>query len=555
MSSASEPATVHPADTAATIAGLLSKGARDYPGRTALVVDSDRETYADLLASSLNVARGLVGLGLEPGNRLGIVMHNSLDLLHLLFGCSLARVVAVPMNNRLSPRELAYIMGNAGLAAVAVGDHAGEAVDLVARVTEALPGLETAGSGKQGSSNAVPSIRRTILFGDRRAPGFVNEDVIATAGTGIDGDEVLAAAMQADPEDPYIMLYTSGTTANPKGCVLPFRSIVQTGVVVGRLNFEISSQDRLWNPLPMFHVSAQAPLAGVLDAGGCYISTLHFDGSTALAQIESERATILFPAYPAIMQPLINDPEKSVTALATVRAVLNVGPPDLLRKFQNALPDHAVQVSCYGSTETGGIPVMGRVTDPLTDRLTSGKPLDGIGLEIRDLVTDEVVPTGEEGAIWIKGYDLFQGYWNDPQKTAEVHDEDGWFNTGDLGKVDQTGNMTYMGRAKDMLKVGGENVASVEIESYLVTHPAVVLAAVVAKPDERLDEVPVAFVEVTPDAVVTMEELIEYCRKGLARFKVPREIHCVTEWPMSTTKIQKFKLKDRLEAGEFSARG
>lgn len=534
-----------------TIVDLLTKGERDYGDRTALVVDSDRATYAELLDASLDVARGLIGLGLRPGDRLGIIMHNSLDLLHVLFGCSLARVVAVPVNNRLSPRELAYIMGDAEMVALAVGDHAREAVDLVARVTDALPGLEAASPGEQGYSERVPSLCHTVLFGERNAAGFVNSSVLGDAARRVSRDDALAVATQVEPEDPYMMLYTSGTTANPKGCVLPFRSIIKTGVAVGRHNFQITGEDRLWNPLPMFHVSAQAPLTGVLDAGACYISTLHFDGSTALSQIQSECATILFPAYPAIMQPLISDLEKSATALATVRAVLNVGPPDLLEKFQGALPPGAIQVSCYGSTESGGIAVMGRVTDPLEDRLTSGRPLEGISVEIRDMDTGEVSPTGEKGAIWLRGYNLFQRYWNDPEKTADVHDSDGWFSTGDLGKVDERGNLTFMGRAKDMLKVGGENVASVEIESYLVTHPDVVLAAVVGKDDPRLDEVPVAFVELTPIATATTEELIEYCRKGLARFKVPREIHRVTEWPMSTTKIQKFRLKERLDAGEF----
>ncbi|MEU6573418.1 class I adenylate-forming enzyme family protein [Streptomyces sp. NPDC046805] len=536
-----------------TIVGLLSKGAREFADRTALVVDEDRETYAGLLDSALHVARALSGLGIQPGDRVGIVMHNSLDLLHVLFGCSLARAIAVPVNNRLSARELAYIVNDSGMSALFVGDHAREAVDLAGRVAEALPGLSDAPAGAQGSSAAVPGLKHVFLLGERELPGFSTRSALLECATGINAAELLDDAKTAGPEDPYMMLYTSGTTANPKGCVLPFRSIVKTGIAVGRLNFEVTTEDRLWNPLPMFHVSAQAPLTGVLDAGGCYISTVHFDGDAALAQIEAERATVLFPAYPAIMQPLINDPAKSAAALAKVRAVLNVGPPDLLEKFQAALPDHAVHVSCYGSTECGGIAVMGRVTDPLADRLTSGKPLEGVELEIRELYTDEPMPTGEKGAIWIKGYNLFQRYWNDEAKTAEVYDTDGWFNTGDLGKVDANGNMTFMGRAKDMLKVGGENVAAVEIESYLVTHPDVVMAAVVGKDDARLDEVPVAFVELASGAATSQDELIDYCRAGLAKFKVPREVHAITKWPMSTTKIQKFKLKEMLDAGKFDA--
>ncbi|MGW0630571.1 class I adenylate-forming enzyme family protein [Streptomyces sp. NPDC002758] len=529
-----------------TIVQLLRNGARRYSDRTALVVDNDRETYEELLQSALDVARGLIGLGVVPGDRVGIVMHNSLDLLHVLFGCSLARATAVPVNNRLSPRELRYIIEDSGMSALFVGDHAGESVDLAARVTEALPGLDKAAAGEQGRIDALPELRHTVLLGGRAAPGFIERSALEAAAEKVDGEAVLDSAATVDPEDPYMMLYTSGTTANPKGCVLPFRSIIKTGIAVGRQYFELTADDRLWNPLPMFHVSAQAPLTGVLDAGGSYISTLHFDGTTALAQIEAEQVTVLYPAYPALMQPLIKDREKSATALRAVRAVLNVGPPDLLEKYQKALPEAAIQVSCYGSTECGGVAVMGRVTDPLAGRLTSGKPLEGVELEIRDLFTNEPVSPGDKGAIWLRGYNLFQRYWNDEEKTSEVYDAAGWFNTGDLGRQDEHGNLTFLGRAKDMLKVGGENVACVEIETYLLTHPAVVMAAVVGKAHPRLDEVPVAFVELTPGMSPSPDELIEHCRRGLAKFKVPREIHLVTEWPMSATKIQKFKLLERL---------
>jgi len=537
-----------------TILDLLVRGVRDSPNRTALVIDDARETYAELFASSVKVARGLLGLGVRPGDRVGIVMQNSLDLLHVLFGSSIARTTAVPLNIRLAPRELNYIITDSGMAAIVVGDHAGEHVDLAGRVSQALPGLSDAAVGEQGTSESAPQLKHAILVGGRTAPGFVSWESLLQAVHTVDEGAMLEAAAAVDPEDPYIMLYTSGTTSNPKGCVLPFRSIIETGIAVGRGNFRLTAEDRLWNPLPMFHVSAQAPLTGVLDAGGSYISTLHFDGTTALAQIEREKATILFPAYPAIMQPLINDPEKAAPSMAEVRAVLNVGPPDLLEKFQRALPDKALQVSCYGSTECGGIAVMGRVSDPLADRLTCGKPLDGIELEIRDVFTNDVLLPHEKGVIWVRGYNLFQRYWNDEKKTSEVHDAHGWFNTGDLGAVDERGNLTFLGRAKDMLKVGGENVACVEIETYLIAHAEVVLAAVVGKADERLDEVPVAFVELVQGAKVTPEELIEYCRRGLARFKVPREVHIISEWPMSATKIQKFKLKEQLDAGHFSRR-
>ncbi|WP_194944223.1 class I adenylate-forming enzyme family protein [Aeromicrobium sp. S22] len=532
-----------------TIPALLRRGASQFGPREALVVDDARETYEQLLTHSLRYARAFTAAGLVPGDRVGLVMHNSVDLLHVLFGCSFARLTAVPINTRLSPRELAYIITDSGMAALVTGDHAGDEVDLVGRVTAALPGLDSAGPGEQGASDAAPALRHTFLLGRTTVPGLVGHGRVDELAAQVPEDDVLSGAEAIDAEDPYLMLYTSGTTAMPKGCVLPFRSIIKTGIAVGRSNFELTSDDRLWNPLPMFHVSAQAPLTGVLDAGGTYISTVHFKPAAALAQIKREQATVLFPAYPAIMQPLINDPEASADALSTARAVLNVGPPNLLAKFQDSLPSGTIQVSCYGSTESGGIAVMGRIGDSAPERLTSGKPLEGIELQIRDFDGRAEVPPLTKGVIWLRGYNLFTRYHNDPAKTAMAFDDQGWFNTEDLGMVDAGGALTFLGRFKDMLKVGGENVAAVEIETHLVSHPDVTLAAVVGRADSRLDEVPVAFVELAPGSSVTEEALIQHCRDGLAKFKVPREVHFVTQWPMSATKIQKFRLKEQLDQG------
>ena len=177
---------------------------------------------------------------------------------------------------------------------------------------------------------------------------------------------------------------------------------------------------------------------------------------------------------------------------------------------------------------------------------TSGRPFRGIELQIRDPETGEEVPVPERGEIWCRGYSVFEGYYNDAVKTAECFDDDGWFNTGDIGRVDAEGRVGYLGRAKDMLKVGGENVAAVEIESYLQTHEAVAIAQVVGIPDERYVEVPAAIVELVPGAEIAESDLIAYCRGSIASFKVPRHVRFVQEWPTSATKIQKFRLQEQL---------
>ena len=209
-------------------------------------------------------------------------------------------------------------------------------------------------------------------------------------------------------------------------------------------------------------------------------------------------------------------------------------------------------MNAYGLTECGGVVAFSGPDDPPeTWAVSSGRPFRGIQIKIKDLETSRTLTEPHQpGQIWVRGYNLFEGYYKDPAKDAECFDEEGWFFTGDIGSLDAEGRISYLGRTKDMLKVGGENVAAVEIESYLQTHPAVAIAQVVALPDEKYQEVPAAFCELKPGTEASEEELIEFCRGEIAGFKIPRHVRLVApdEWPMSATKIQKFRLADKLRA-------
>jgi fatty-acyl-CoA synthase len=229
--------------------------------------------------------------------------------------------------------------------------------------------------------------------------------------------------------------------------------------------------------------------------------------------------------------------------------MLNVAPVDQLRSMQAALP-HAVQIGSYGCTEVGGVVAYNELEDDLDQRLTTcGRPFPGIEVQVVDPDTQTPLPPGAPGEILVRGYSLFDGYHKDPEQTAAVLDAEGWFHTGDLGSLDDGGRISYRGRLKDMLKVGGENVAAAEIESFLCNHPAVKIVQVVGMPDDRLVEVPVAFVELHDGETVGADELIAFCTGRIASFKVPRQVRFVDQWPMSATKIQKFRLRQQLQAG------
>jgi fatty-acyl-CoA synthase len=347
--------------------------------------------------------------------------------------------------------------------------------------------------------------------------------------------------------DPALMIYTSGTTAMPKGCPLSHEALVRTSMEAGRTRFRFVAGDRFWDPLPMFHMSFILPMIGVLDAGGTFISMVHFDPAAALGQLADERVTAMFPTFPAVTQALLNHPDYRPETLAAVRITNNVAPPDTLRAMQAAMP-HAVQISAYGLTECGGVVAFNDPDDTYDQRMTTqGRPFEGIEVCAKD-PDGAVLPPGVRGELCVRGYSLFEGYYKDPEKTSASIDAGGWFHTGDLGVVDGDGRISYQGRLKDMLKVGGENVAAIEIESFLATHPAVSIAQVVGVPDAKYMEVAAAFLELKPGATVTEDEIIAFCSGAMSRFKVPRYVRVVTEWPMSATKVQKFRLRDRLVA-------
>ncbi len=526
-----------------TVAGVLSDTARRCPDNVAFVFDDARETYAEVAERSAGEARCLLGAGVRPGDRVGILMPNCADFIHVLFAAGLIGALAVPINSRLAPRELRHVISHSGVKVLVTTDAVEEFADYASRLHLAFDELARA---PEGVTPAVGDLTTVVRFGSHRANGMIDRNAWAALGQEVGIDEVRQSSDAVLSDDSYIMMYTSGTAAQPKGCPLSHRAVIQAGRGVGDV-YEIGPADRMWNPLPLFHVSAQAPLFAVVAVGASWLSTAHFDPKTALDAITEEGATILWPAYPTLTEPLLALPSYRPETLDAVRIVLTVGPPDLLRSYQARMP-RSRHVSCYGSTELGGAVVVGRPADSLDERLTCGRPLPGVELEIRDVVTHERVPAHALGAIWVRGFNLFKGYWDDPQATARVMDADGWFNTEDLGSVDETGALSYLGRLKDMLKVGGENVASIELESYLCAHPGVAMAAVVGIPDAKYTEVPAAFVELRGGEVVTEEEILRYCREGLAKFKVPRYVRFVTEWPMSLTKIRKYELRDGLIA-------
>ena len=535
-----------------TLGKLLTEAAARIGDNEALVFPDSRLTYRELADRARGHARSLIALGIEPGDHVGILMPNCPEYIELLFGIALAGGVAVTINARYKADELAYVVENSDLAALVTSSLASEYVDFAGLLHKALPGLADAPNPRALELDAAPRLRIVTRIGAATPAGFLAFDEFQRAGEGVAAAEVDRRHQAVLPTDPGIMMYTSGTTSNPKGCPLAHEKLVRNGANMNRERYFLGEEDRFWAPLPMFHMAAILPLLACFDAGCALLSMNRVDAGTALDMMEREGVTIAFPAFPTITNELISHPRFADTDLGRLRRINNVAPLEMLRRFQEAFPQ-AVQTGAYGMTELTGVISYNHPGEDLETRLTTcGQPFTGIEAKIVDPDTLEPSPTGARGEIWVRGYVVFDGYYKAPEKNAESF-VDGWFRTGDLCSLDDTGRIAYHGRLKDMLKVGGENVAAVEIESFLTTHPSVKLAQVIGVPDARLLEVAAAFIELEAGAEATEEEIIAHCRGRIASFKVPRHVRFVDEWPMSSTKVQKFKLRELFDASMESA--
>jgi acyl-CoA synthetase (AMP-forming)/AMP-acid ligase II len=532
-----------------TLGDLLLTAADRYPNSPALIFPDRRMSYAQLAERALARARSLQALGVKPHDHVGLLLPTSFEFAEFLFAIALCGAVAVPLNARYKHNELAYVIENGDLVAVVTTDRIADHVNFVERLNLALPGLAQVTDPRRLSLPAAPRLRNLILLGETPTPGFLTQREFDALASESPEDRVHESRLCVRLRDVAIMLYTSGTTANPKGCLLTHEAMVRNSIALGRHRYALEQEDVFWSPLPMFHIAAILPLCAIFDVGGAYATMMYFDAGVALRMLESEKVTATYPCFVTIMSDLIYHPSFAQTDLSRITLMNSnfaVQPPGIAAAMLKSLPQ-ATYVGTFGMTETAGTVTTSRLDDPLEQRLKRlGKPLPGVEVRIVDMETGEDAPPGGRGEVLVRGYSVLEGYYKDPEKTAKALDTDGWYHTGDIGSLDEAGTMMFHGRLKDMLKVGGENVAAAEIEGCLQRHPAVKLAQVVGIPDQRLMEVAAAFIERKPDASVSEQELVDFCRREIAGFKVPRHVRFVAEWPMSSSKIQKFRLREQL---------
>ena len=511
---------------AASFGNLLTHAAATST-HAEIVFPGDRRSLSDLAARANDYAAVLVDAGVPPGGKVGLWLPPSADLIAAIFGCARAGCVAVPISDRFRAAELAHVVPHAEMAllfTVAGDDH----LDRLATLRQALPGLPESDLARLNLAEA-PALR-----------SIVTNEAVKQAKS--------AVADRPPVDDLALLMFTSGTSAKAKACMIKHSSLLAQAASLANDRYLLTSESVVWSPLPLFHIAGLVGMLAAVSAAATFLHSGVFQVMTSLQLLEAEKATHALAAFETIWMQLLDHQRDRGTDLSSLTTGLSANGEQQLRTLQARLPGVAF-IANYGSTEGTGHVSMARPDEPEQVRvLGGGLPLPGTQVRIVDLETGQVAATGEPGEIQFRGVSLFAGYYKDEPATRAATADGGWFKSGDLGNLDSTGRLYFRGRLKDMLKVGGENVAALEVESYLLTHPAVNIATVVGVPDDYYGEVPAAFVELAPGAELRESELIDYCLGNIATYKVPRYVRIVDTWPMSGTKIHKIELRESLIA-------
>jgi fatty-acyl-CoA synthase len=504
-------------------------------------------SYGELHLRAAALAKGLIARGLKPGGHVAILMPNCANFLIAHFAAQLAGGISILLNARSRQQEIQHAIPHCDAEFLLTTSEIDEHVNFTHILADAFPELRGRAAPTGLGLAGAPRLRHIVLFGDKEWGAASSVTQVTADGVPV-ADEVLQARGARDAASTAVMIYTSGTTAAPKACELSHSGLQRSWEIYARA-VRLGEGEKVWDPMPFFHSGGIGLMTGIMARGASIVSSAHFDPQVIVELIRRHRIEHLYPGFHLLALPIVQSPAFDRAAFEFVRTMVVVGPLGTLRTIQSRLPPRAKVLSLFGMSEGSGLVTLTPPAASEERRLgTSGPAPTGIGLRIVRAEDGAIAECGTAGEIQFRGGGAFRGYYKDPQASRETILPDGWVRTGDLGRLDAEGWLTYLGRLKDVLRVGGESVAVAEIESFLSTHPGVKIVQVIGKPDERLAEVPVAFVERNAGAQLSAQELIDYCQGKIARYKIPREVHFISEWPMSATKIQKSRLRELLDA-------
>jgi fatty-acyl-CoA synthase len=520
-----------------TLGSLPERAARRWGAREALCFKGRRLTFADLAIGVDRAAKGLIALGIRPGDKVALWLLNRPEWIEAAFAVMKIGAVLVPINTRLRTEDVAYIADQSDSTALILAERSGP-IDYLAMVRELVP------PGVVPAATRLPKLRHILLFGDEPRPDTVGWSAVLAAGVAVDDAALAARADAVDPEDLAFLMYTSGTTGFPKGAMHCHRMI--RNVTERAFRLAITEHDVIMMYLPLFHLFAfsEGMLMSMV-SGARQVLTEGFDPAESLDLMARERATVLH-GFDTHYKELLEAQERAPRDIGRIRTgIAAAGMQSSTAIARRARTAFGPLVSGFGMSEIGVGVAIGAL-DSTEEQCceASGFPAPGYEVRIVDPTTGRDQPVEVPGEILARGYTLMRGYYEKPEATAAAIDAEGWLHTGDMGLLRADGHLRFMGRYKDMLKIGGENVDPMEVEAFLMAHPAVNLAAVVSLPDARLSEVGVAFVRSEPGQVLTEDDVLTHCRGRIASFKIPRRVIFVDDFPMTSSgKIQKVKLR------------
>ena len=524
-----------------TLGALLRERAAKHGARpaAAFAPGGPRLSYAALDAAADRIARAAIAAGLARGDRLAVLAPNGPEWLALEYGLARAGVVLVTVNPAFRTDEIAYLLRQGRIAALAtVGAFRG--FDLGA----ALTGL--VGKIAQGkvASAAFPDLRRVVQIGADPVPGAMPFAAFEAMGDAVTPDALASREAEVTPDDILQIQYTSGTTGKPKGAMLTHRGCVNNALLAADRAGYVQT-DVMVSAMPFFHTAGcVCNVMGMLACGGCLVTLADFDAETLLDAMETEGGTVT-NGVPTMYVRMLQSPGLADRDLSAWRLAYAGGtsiPPSLMRDLHDRFGVEPVLI--MGMTECSPIITQTDLTEPVATRVkAAGTPLPHVELKIADPETGATVPLGQPGELRIKGFLVTAGYFDMPERTAEAI-EDGWLKSGDLATLDAQGHVRIIGRLKDMLIRGGENIYPVEVEDRLLDHPDIAEAQVVGVPDPEMGEEVFAFVVPRPGATLEPDALRHWCRDRMTRHKVPRYVEVLSETPKTANgKVRKIDLR------------
>jgi fatty-acyl-CoA synthase len=506
-----------------TIWQTFEETACRVPGSIALIVRHQgiRWSFQELKQSVERLARGLAGLGLKPGDRVGVWSTNCAEWVLLQLACARTGMVLVNVNPAYRSWELRFVLNKSRIRALFLWES-----DNRAGYRQIL---------EEACEGQTLQLKHSIYFGHESW-----EEMLA-AGGGLPEPEVL-------PEDVANIQYTSGTTGSPKGVLLTHRNLINNGYLIGR-TLRASERDLICVPVPMYHCfgCVIGAMVSYTSGAGMVFPSAAFDARAVLEAIHEERATAIY-GVPTMFIAELSCPDFSSFDLTSLRTGMMAGAPCPVEIMKRVMTDmHCPEITIgYGQTESSPVVTMSGVNDGVELRVgTVGRPLPCTEIKIASPETGETLPAGEQGELCARGYMVMKGYDEEPDATKRVVDSDGWLHTGDLAVMREDAYFRITGRAKDMIIRGGENIYPREIEEFLYTHPKVADVQIVGLPDARLGETLLAWVRLKPGETAAEEEIREFCRGRIAHFKVPQYVRFVEEFPLTVTgKVQKFRIRE-----------